>query len=290
MKWTNYLAMFIILMGLHACAGQQNDKTTKEKKDIDVNATMAKSPAADPSPKVPVLFQKVLEMNNARIGNSGQVVLVTNEFITQKEVTIHTFEKSNGQWGTKFAKTHGTIGYKGFAPYKQKREGDKRTPSGVFFLGPVYTYPNVTVETKMAHWVATANDYWIDDVNSDQYNRWVTSTRDPKDDHVSREEMLRKQDGKYKYGINVQYNMDQVKGLGSVITLHVLQGQKPTVGCIAVPEEDLIDIIGWLDPVQKPLIIMGGEEELVTGSVSGPGMDENDKYVWKKEKYAPPAN
>ena len=83
--------------------------------------------------------------------------------------------------------------------------------------------------------------------------------------------------------------MDQVKGNGSVITVHVLEGQQSTVGCIAIPVESLIEIIGWLDPNQKPLIITGTEAELISKPVSGPVLDKNDKYIWKKEKYAPPS-
>ena len=164
-------------------------------------------------------------------------------------------------------KIYGTIGSGGFAPYTKKREGDKKTPSGIFFLGPVYTYPDKDVNTKMEHWKASPKDYWIDDGKSPQYNRWVTSDTDPKLSGVSREKMKR-DDHLYRYGICVQYNMDQVVGHGSVITVHVIRGDKPTVGCIAFPEADLVDVIQWLDPAKKPLIIMGTELELATTKVS----------------------
>ena len=153
----------------------------------------------------------------------------------------------------------------------------------------MFTYPEADVETKMEHWKASEQDYWIDDVNSALYNRWVTGNRDPNLDNISREEMKRPDD-LYKYGVAVQYNMDQVKGMGSVIVFHVKgNSKKPTLGCVKIDEPQLIDIIGWLDPEKKPIIIMGTTEELVTRMVSENGLSENDKYVWKKEKWPPPA-
>ena len=250
------------------------------------NSTVAGSLPERPVPK---LFEKILALNQARIGKSGQILLVTNEYLGSPNATIQTFEKINGVWVEKYTNISGLVGLSGFAQYNKKKEGDHKTPTGIFYLGPVYTYPQVKVSTKMEHWVASKNDFWIDDVNSKQYNRWVMSDIDPKVNKISREVMMR-DDDKYKYGIAVQYNMDQVNGKGSVITVHVLIGNmKGTVGCIAIPQEELIDIIGWLDPAKYPLLIMGTEEEFVSKPISGPVLDKNDKYIWKKEKYALPA-
>jgi len=294
MKKRKYLSIFIIFSSLFSFAASKNeDRKVNERSREIINIGAIGSLAEAPVPK---LFEKILALNKARIGNSGQILLATNERIGSKNVTIQTFEKINGQWVEKFGITPGTVGVYGFARYKEKKEGDKKTPSGVFYLGPVYTSPVAKVTTKMVYWIATDNDYWIDDVNSPQYNRWVTSSFHPtKTYKVSCEDMNRKQDGKYKYGIAVQYNMDQIKGKGSVITVHILEGDpegdkaKPTLGCVAIPEEELIEIIGWLDPAKKPLIIMGTEEELLTKPVSGATLDNNDKYIWKKETYIPPA-
>jgi L,D-peptidoglycan transpeptidase YkuD (ErfK/YbiS/YcfS/YnhG family) len=287
MKRIKYLLMVIFFSGMHSFASLNAEYKTNTDNDIVQEST---NPAIESIPEGPVprLFEKILALNQARIGNSAQIVLVTNEYLGSPKANIQTFEKINGQWVEKFDNIPGTVGISGFARYKEKKEGDKKTPTGIFFLGPVYTYPQVKVSTKMERWEAGKNDYWIDDINSAQYNRWVTSNSDPKNNNVSREVMMR-EDGKYKYGIAIQYNMDQVKGKGSVITVHVLIGNKGTVGCIAIPQEELIDIIGWLDRAKNPLIIMGTEQELVTKPVSGPGLDKNDKYIWKKEQYASPA-
>ena len=277
-----YLLMFIFFSSLHSFA------TQKKENIIHLESTNTGSVASAPEAPVPELFEKLLTLNKARIGNSEQIVLVTNENGKSIDVIIQLFEKINGQWVEKFTKTKGTIGRNGFARYKEKVEGDGKTPTGIFYLGPVFSYPGHKISTKMKYWEAGENDYWIDDKKSNQYNRWVTSDVNPAP-NVSCEPMKRTDD-KYKYGVAIQYNMDQIKGKGSVIVVHVLI--KPgleTAGCIAIPEKELIQIIGWLDPAKKPTLIAGTVDELLTKPVSGPGLDNNDKYIWKKEEYAPPA-
>jgi L,D-peptidoglycan transpeptidase YkuD (ErfK/YbiS/YcfS/YnhG family) len=70
---------------------------------------------------------------------------------------------------------------------------------------------------------------------------------------------MRRDDNLYKYGIVIEYNTDPIiKGNGSAIFLHIWKGEGlPTVGCVAVSEEDIIKIMGWLDPAASPLIIIG---------------------------------
>jgi L,D-peptidoglycan transpeptidase YkuD (ErfK/YbiS/YcfS/YnhG family) len=288
MKWMKYSAMMIMLISISSFAGKKNEPKTSQGSGIIAENHTTGSFEITQGGTVPKLLEKILALNKARIGNSEQIVLVTNKYLTEWEVNVQTFEKTNGQWVEKLTSTSGTIGVEGFARYKEKKEGDKKTPTGIFFLGPVYGYPGVKVTTKMTYWVATQKDFWIDDVESKQYNRWVTSDNDPKIQGISREEMLRKNDRKYEYGICVQYNMDQIKGKGSVITVHVLESKNKTLGCVAVPKGELIEIIGWLDPKKKPLIITGTKDELLTKPVSAPALDNNDKYIWKKEIFLPP--
>lgn len=285
MKWTKYISLVIIFSCIHLSATLKDKNETMNEFCPENSGSSANKNYQQG--QVSKFVEKVLNLNNARIGNSGQIVLVTNKNLSSKDATVQTLEKVNGQWVVKVAKITATVGKNGFAPYKKKIENDGTTPTGVFFLGPVYSYPDAKVSTKMENWVASKNDYWIDDVKSKQYNRWVTGDIDPNTNNVSREDMQRKDD-KYKYGIAVQYNMDQVKGKGSVITVHVLIGSDATAGCVAIPETRLIDIIKWLDPAKKPLIICGTEEELLRGPVSESTLDKNDKYIWKKEKYIPP--
>ena len=113
------------------------------------------------------------------------------------------------------------IGSKGFAEPGAKREGDGKTPTGIFPLEFVFGYDE-TVNTQMPYRQATETDIWVDDAQSDDYNKWVRKTETRA---ASFEEMKRKDD-LYKYGIVVGYNTQPIiKGNGSAIFLHIRAGK-----------------------------------------------------------------
>jgi L,D-peptidoglycan transpeptidase YkuD (ErfK/YbiS/YcfS/YnhG family) len=105
---------------------------------------------------------------------------------------------------------------------------------------------------------ATEDDFWVDDVNSEDYNKWVKGKP-----NAASWEKMRRDDDQYKYGVVIEYNTNPiVKGKGSAIFLHVWRDGGPTLGCVSMPEERVLKILGWLDPAKKPLIIMGTKSEL----------------------------
>jgi len=193
----------------------------------------------------------------AQIGESEQLIFATNRDSASVFVTIHTVEKEDGIWRLVFPAFIGSIGEMGFAAVDEKREGDGKSPTGVFALGLAFGY-NPFVETKMPYRQATDDDFWVDDADSEDYNRWVKGEPNA----VSWEKMKR-DDDQYKYGVVIGYNMDPVvKGKGSAIFLHVWNDGDSTLGCVAMSEEMILKILAWLDPAKKPLIIMGTESEL----------------------------
>jgi L,D-peptidoglycan transpeptidase YkuD (ErfK/YbiS/YcfS/YnhG family) len=112
-----------------------------------------------------------------------------------------------------------------------------------------------SIKTKMPYRQALADDIWIDDPNAEDYNRWVKKSETRSTSY----EIMKRDDNLYKYGIVIEYNTDPIiKGNGSAIFLHILKGSGTTsAGCVAVSEEDIIKILGWLDPAASPLIITG---------------------------------
>jgi L,D-peptidoglycan transpeptidase YkuD (ErfK/YbiS/YcfS/YnhG family) len=206
----------------------------------------------------PGLFiKKFIAHHTAQIGGSEQLIFATNRDFTSSVVTIHAVEKDNSEWRLVFPAFTGSVGEKGFAAIGDKREGDAKSPSGVFPLGIAFGY-NPSVVTKMPYRQATEEDFWVDDVNSEDYNKWVKG----KPNAASWEKMKR-DDDQYKYGVVIEYNTNPiVKGKGSAIFLHVWRDGGPTLGCVSMPEEMVLKILGWLDPAKKPLIIMGAKSEL----------------------------
>jgi len=191
------------------------------------------------------------------IGESSQVLLVRNMNPASVDVQILALEKRAGRWQSPFAPIEGVIGRNGFAPPGEKREGDGRTPSGIFPLGTVFGY-EPSFPTRMPYRQAADDDLWVDDVHADDYNRWVKRGTT----NASSFERMRRDDGLYKYGIVVEYNTNPViKGFGSAIFFHLWKGTgQPTEGCLALSEEDLTRVIRWLDPAARPLVFMGTKE------------------------------
>ncbi len=194
-----------------------------------------------------------------KIGKSKQVLLVTTDtklfFFTEQRV--YTLEKINNQWKSVFEPFNAVVGKNGFAQLGEKREGDGKTPSGIFPLKMTFGYDE-SIKTKMPYRQALADDLWVDDVNADDYNRWVKKDAT----QAKSSEKMKRDDNLYKYGIVIEYNTNPViKGQGSAIFLHVWGGENDTTeGCVAVSEENIIKILDWLDPQAEPLIIMGIEE------------------------------
>jgi L,D-peptidoglycan transpeptidase YkuD (ErfK/YbiS/YcfS/YnhG family) len=186
---------------------------------------------------------------------SKQVLLVTNnKFLSFSRIQVYAVEKTGNKWQAALEPLSAVIGKNGFAPLDEKREGDGKSPSGIFALQMTFGYQK-SIQTKMPYRQAVDDDLWIDDVNSGDYNRWVKKN----ETQAASYEKMKRDDNLYKYGIVIEYNTDPViKGHGSAIFFHIWRGKnRATAGCVAVSEDNIIKILGWLDPRAKPLIIMG---------------------------------
>jgi L,D-peptidoglycan transpeptidase YkuD (ErfK/YbiS/YcfS/YnhG family) len=193
----------------------------------------------------------------AQIGDSEQLIFATNRDSASSLATIYTVERNDGVWHLVFPAFAGSIGEMGFAAIDNKKEGDGKSPSGVFPLGIAFGY-DPSVVTKMPYRQATEDDFWVDDVYSEDYNKWVKG-----EPRAASWEKMRRDDNQYKYGVVIEYNMHPIeKGKGSAVFLHVWKDAGATLGCVSMSEEMVLKILGWLDPAKKPLIIMGTESEL----------------------------
>jgi L,D-peptidoglycan transpeptidase YkuD (ErfK/YbiS/YcfS/YnhG family) len=184
---------------------------------------------------------------------SSQLIVVRNDGPLPHISTLHALEKKDGTWTPVFGPVRVMAGPNGFAEVDGKREGDGRTPVGIYPLGLVFGYPS-SVVSAMPYRRMTLQDIWVDDPDSPDYNhlkkRVETTAR-------SFENMVLPDD-RYKYGIVIEYNTKPViPGRGSAIFLHIWKNDTtPTAGCVAMSEENILKLINWLDPAKKPLIVI----------------------------------
>jgi L,D-peptidoglycan transpeptidase YkuD (ErfK/YbiS/YcfS/YnhG family) len=222
--------------------------TASNASSTQQHAAVATSPPASTTPTTaPLLVTRL-----AGIGGAQQVVAVVASSSGSTTATISAYQHDAGGWRQAFGPWSGYIGRDGAAPIGAKREGDGRTPSGVFgfdFMFGVNADPGVRYQYRR---ITGPNIVWDDDSSSPLYNEWVDDTTtsggadpEPMDTTPS-----------YLYGVVLSYNDARTPGLGSGIFLHVNHGS-PTSGCISLPEGELLDVLRWLDPAESPRIAIG---------------------------------
>ncbi|MEW6712720.1 MAG: L,D-transpeptidase family protein [Candidatus Riflebacteria bacterium] len=199
--------------------------------------------------KIPDAWLPMLQ--EADKSGSSQLLLSLTNFPGQTRAELYCLEKASGTWHFAMPPIEAVVGRKGIAEPSLKREGDGRSPYGFFPIGTSFGY-DAQFETRMPYLQVTSNDIWVDDPASPEYNRMVKKgTTQAK----SFEEMKRKDD-MYKLGMVVEYNTNPViPGNGSAIFIHIWKKPfSPTAGCLAMSEEDIKNLLKFLDPGQKPLV------------------------------------
>jgi D-alanyl-D-alanine dipeptidase len=95
----------------------------------------------------------------------------------------------------------------------------------------------------------------VDDTMSSHYNTVVDKTAVPRVDWNSAEHM--RQVSQYEIGVIVGYNaLPPIKGRGSCIFLHIWSGpDSHTAGCTAFDQGKLRELMLWLDPRKRPLLV-----------------------------------
>ncbi len=138
----------------------------------------------------------------------------------------------------------------------EKREGDGKSPAGVFDLRLVTGYDAAApAGTRLPYREATATLRCVDDVRSRWYNQLVdeaTVTRD-----WSSAEDMRLSSDVYRLVIWVGHNdAPVVPGAGSCIFLHLRPGPGYlTAGCTAFESAAMERLLRWLDPSKRPVLV-----------------------------------
>lgn len=201
------------------------------------------------------------ERNKSKLDNAEQLLVVYNYQPESYSAFLVALEKKEKKWVVKYNPVAVGIGKNGFAMPFNKQEGDGKSPTGMFSLGKLYAYER-QLHTLLEYQVTTKEDKWIDDPNSDDYNKYVRGPTTAK----SYENLLLNTSA-YKYCMVIEYNTNPIiKGKGSAIFFH-LKGKAPyfTAGCVAIDEENMKLIVNWLNPKLNPTIIMGNFSVLSSG-------------------------
>jgi L,D-transpeptidase catalytic domain len=144
-----------------------------------------------------------------------------------------------------------------FAPDAlHKREGDGRSPAGVFPILRAFGHPAPPQGYQASNlpFLDITDEQCVDDKNSPFYNRVVKPSEVGGVSWKSAEQM---KIGLYRLGLVVGHNCPKAKaGHGSCIFFHLQSGPgKPTAGCTSMDERSLTDLVLWLNGEKKPVVL-----------------------------------
>jgi len=192
-----------------------------------------------------------------------QLVTVVADDWNRFRTTLRRYERSpGGPWQPVGPPIDSVIGREGYGwgrgvhgsgapagrPGPIKREGDGRSPAGVFDIGTAYGYDATPEGVSLPYVQATPELRRVDDPTSRHYNR-IVSTEDSYVDWKSAEH-IRRQDALYAIAIVVEHNTRETEpGAGSCIFIHVWRGPNiGMAGCTAMPVATLEAFTRWLQP------------------------------------------
>ena len=218
--------------------------------------------------KILLLAILITVASYAQIPNTKQLIVVTTKNWSIPSGILQRYEKEGKAWHKVGKAIDIKLGRNGLGwgiglhttPKDAKfikKEGDGKAPAGIFELKQAFGYFPFVVDYPYEVYKAT--DHCVDDVNSKFYNKIVDSTKIDID-YKSKEHMRFPKDY-YKYGIVVNHNhIDEAgvkKGAGSCIFIHIKS--VPTAGCTVMGEDEMKEIIKWLDVKNHPLLVQGTE-------------------------------
>ena len=225
---------------------------------MQASSSFARETSAEPRP-VPIPAE------------SRQLVLIRSANWAANTAVMTRYERaSGGAWqavGERIAVhvgKHGMAWGRGLQPQgpprpgPTKREGDGRTPAGIFRVGSLFGYAAeapASASRNFSYVHLRMGSECVEDPRSPLYNQIIDSGRPSSP-------MLRA-DGAFRLGFVIEQNMpDVTPGAGSCVFFHVQRGPwLPTSGCTSAPLAEVSNLVNWLKPELEPLIVELPEPE-----------------------------
>lgn len=201
--------------------------------------------------------------------NTEQLIVVVSKTWSEVQATLFLFERKAGKWQAYKSGIPAVLGKKGLAwgiglhPVQSpgpegatKKEGDLKSPAGIFALGPCMGYAeHLPFKSNLEYQQIKETLQGVDDPQSQYYNQ-IVDTLVVKDRDWKSYETMRRKDDLYKWLIVIRHNAKNASGSGSMIFLHVWKNPTSgTAGCTAVSEENLLGVLQWLNRDKQPLMV-----------------------------------
>lgn len=189
--------------------------------------------------------------------NTLQLLIVKTVKGSRVKAKAQGFRWSNGQWKPATGWMDANIGRNGIG---KRRQGDERSPTGLFRLGMSFGSVPKPPGVSTSYIRTTSHDYWACDSRRSDYNTYQRYSGDPHSRWSSFERLRIKP---YKYVIDIGYNQSRTPWKGCAIFLHIWKGSGiGTAGCTALSEAGVLKLLRWRKPRSNPLILQSPYEQL----------------------------
>jgi len=214
--------------------------------------------------------------------NSKQMIIGIAPHKNSSHVTLSIFEKSAIGWRQQGAAWNGRLGKNGLAwgiglhpaglRGLQKKEGDGRSPSGIFKIGSGNSYafgyaPAISKKANLPYKQITTKDLWVEDSKSKSYNQHILMGSEPKT-KWEKDAQMRQGDYAHSLKLFIAHNEGTVEKrakayAGSAIFFHIWRsnGAKATAGCTTVHPDQLKKLIAQIDPSKNPVYVLLTKED-----------------------------
>jgi L,D-peptidoglycan transpeptidase YkuD (ErfK/YbiS/YcfS/YnhG family) len=202
--------------------------------------------------------------------NSTQCLVGLADSWDSSNVTLTLYEKSSKGWQATGPSWSGRLGKNGLVwglglhpkatKSPTKKEGDNRSPAGVFAIGGAWgAAASIQKSPKLPYRQVTSRDLWVEDPTSPQYNRHVILDHEPTTTWEKKQQM-KQDDPVHALKLFIAHNAapNISPGAGSAIFFHIWRGEgsKPTAGCTTMEVGKLRSLIARIDPARNPVYVL----------------------------------
>jgi L,D-peptidoglycan transpeptidase YkuD (ErfK/YbiS/YcfS/YnhG family) len=218
----------------------------------------------------------------AHVADARQLIVVTGASRTSSYATAYTYQLSaDGRtWQAKFPAMPARNGYAGWVWASKRVQDTGTTPMGTFRISSTFGL-KADPGTRLPYKRADSNDYWVgDNKDAKTYNLFQPSASSKRTWRKSQAERLAAYPRQYEYAAVIDFNRPAAKTVkwdaargqyatskpantkrGSAIFLHI-NGAGSTAGCVSLRRADLLKVLKWLDPAQRPRIVMATKADI----------------------------
>jgi L,D-peptidoglycan transpeptidase YkuD (ErfK/YbiS/YcfS/YnhG family) len=184
--------------------------------------------------------------------SANQLVTVTASSYGTTSASLELWQRRDGCWRHVAGPWRAWLGQGGLSTHK--REGDGATPAGTFRIGDTTYGIASNPGVRGTYHRLVCGDWWDEDASSPAYNTFRHVACGARPAFGGGSEALWRITPQYRHFAVIEYNArPAVPGRGSAIFLHVSAGH-PTIGCVSLPEAQLVRVLRWLAPSARPLI------------------------------------